>query len=135
LVCLDTSCCYEGKGRTALQFFLHWHGSGRISNCLNRLLQEVLVRAPATILMILFCKVKIFPLLEELPPKVIPYFMKMRACTVNWFESVNVTDMDRRSNGITFSASLRDHLLNMVLPIYVVIQEILCYEFRYITFI
>jgi len=45
------------------------------SNCLNRLLQEVLGCAPAIILMIFFCKAKNFPLLEELPPKIIPYFI------------------------------------------------------------
>jgi len=31
--------------------------------------------APAIILMIFFCKVKIFPLLEELPQNIIPYFI------------------------------------------------------------
>jgi hypothetical protein len=31
--------------------------------------------APAIILTIFFCKVKIFPLLEELPQKIIPYFI------------------------------------------------------------
>jgi len=40
-----------------------------ISNCLNRLLQEVLGCAPAIIQTVFFCKLKIFPLLEELPPK------------------------------------------------------------------
>jgi hypothetical protein len=45
------------------------------SNCLNRLLHEVLDCAPAIILTIFFCNVKIFPLLEELPPKIIPYFI------------------------------------------------------------
>jgi len=52
----------------------YWHGSGRIFNCLNRLLQQVLGCAPAIILIILFCKEKIFPLLEETRPKIIPYF-------------------------------------------------------------
>ena len=45
------------------------------SNCLNRLLQKVLVCAPAIILMIFFCRVKIFPLLKELPPKIVPFFI------------------------------------------------------------
>jgi len=44
-------------------------------NHLNRLLHEVLGYAPATILAIFFCKVKIFPLLEELSPNIIPYFI------------------------------------------------------------
>jgi len=48
---------------------IYWHGAGRILNCLNRLLQEVLGCESAIILMICFCKVKIFPLLEELPQK------------------------------------------------------------------
>jgi len=45
------------------------------SNCLNRLLNEVLGCAPAIILTIFFCNMKIFPLLEELPQKIIPYFI------------------------------------------------------------
>jgi len=45
------------------------------SNCLNRLLQEVLGSAPAIILIIFFCGVKIFPLLKELPQKMFPYFI------------------------------------------------------------
>ena len=48
---------------------------GRISNSLNALLHEVLVCAAAIIMMILFCNVKIFPLLEELPLKIIPWFI------------------------------------------------------------
>ena len=44
-------------------------------NCLNRLLHEVLGCATAVILMLFFCKVKIFPLLEELPQIIIPYFI------------------------------------------------------------
>jgi hypothetical protein len=40
---------------------------GRNCNFLKRLLHEVLGCAPAVILAIFFCKVKIFPLLEELP--------------------------------------------------------------------
>jgi len=51
------------------------HEAGRISNCLNRLLQEVLGCALAMILTIFICKVKIFPLLEEEPQKIIPYFI------------------------------------------------------------
>ena len=43
------------------------------SNCLNRLLHEVLGYALAIILTIFFCKVRIFPVLEELPQKIIPY--------------------------------------------------------------
>jgi hypothetical protein len=37
----------------------YWHATGRISNCLNRLLHEVLGYAPATILITCFCKLKI----------------------------------------------------------------------------
>jgi hypothetical protein len=70
------------------------HGTGRICNSFNRLLHEITGCAPAMILMIFFCKVKILPLLEELPPKIIPYFITMKLCTVNWLGCVNVTDMD-----------------------------------------
>ena len=41
----------------------------KICNFLNRLLHEVLGHAPNKILKIFFCKVNIFPLLEELCPK------------------------------------------------------------------
>jgi hypothetical protein len=44
--------------------------TGKISNLLNGLLCEVLGFAAAIILMIFFCKVKIFPQSEELPPKI-----------------------------------------------------------------
>jgi len=50
---------------------IYWHGTGGICNRLNRLLGC----APAIILMIFFCKVKIFTVLEELPSKFIPYFI------------------------------------------------------------
>jgi hypothetical protein len=52
---------------------VYWHQTGRIHNCLNRLLQEVLGCASAIIQAVSFCEMKIFPLLEELPPKIIPY--------------------------------------------------------------
>ena len=54
---------------------IYWTGTGKISSCLHRLLQEDLACAPAIILKTVFCKVKIFPLLEELPNKIIPYFI------------------------------------------------------------
>jgi len=41
----------------------------KISNFLNNVLHEVLGCAPTIILIILFCKVNIFLLLEEFPPK------------------------------------------------------------------
>ena len=46
---------------------LYWHGTGRISNCLNRLIHESLGCAPSIILKIFFCKAKIFLLLEVTP--------------------------------------------------------------------
>jgi hypothetical protein len=48
---------------------------GRLSNYLNAHLYEVLGCAPAIIMKIFCCNVKIFPLLEELTPKDIPYFI------------------------------------------------------------
>ena len=63
---------------------IYRHETGRISNCLKRLLQEVLVCAPAMILTICICKVKISPLLEETPPKNYSIFYdRMRVCIVN----------------------------------------------------
>jgi hypothetical protein len=53
-------------------------------NCLNRLLQEILGCAPAIILTIFFCKVKIFALLEELyPTSYSILYNKVKICTVN----------------------------------------------------
>ena len=46
-----------------------------MSNDLIKFLHEVLGCALAIILIILFFKVKIFPLLEELPPKIVPHFI------------------------------------------------------------
>jgi hypothetical protein len=54
---------------------IYLHGRERISNFLNILLHEVLGCAPALILTVFYCKVKLFTLLEELPPKNIPYFI------------------------------------------------------------
>jgi hypothetical protein len=54
---------------------MYWRATGKISNYLNRLLQEVLGCAATVILMILFCKVKIFPLLEEFPQTIIPFYI------------------------------------------------------------
>jgi hypothetical protein len=52
---------------------IYWHGTGKISSFLNRLLHEVLGCAPTIIMMIFFCNVNIFLLLDEFPPKIIPY--------------------------------------------------------------
>jgi hypothetical protein len=49
-------------------------------SCINWHLHEVLGSAPATFLMIFFCKVKFFLLLEELPPKIIPCTMCPYSC-------------------------------------------------------
>jgi hypothetical protein len=54
---------------------MYWRGTGKFSNSLKKLLLEVLGCAPAKILWVFFCKVKIFPLLAGLPPKSIPYFI------------------------------------------------------------
>jgi hypothetical protein len=54
---------------------MYWHGKGRISNCLNRLLHGVVCCVPAIILKTSYCKVKILRLLEELPQKIIQYFV------------------------------------------------------------
>jgi len=70
----------------------YWH---EISNCLHILLHEVVGYAPARVLMIFICTVKIFPLLEQLTPKCIPYFItEWKHTIVNWFQSVYVADMD-----------------------------------------
>jgi hypothetical protein len=53
----------------------YWHGKGKICNCLNRVLYEDPDFVPAIMLTIFFSKVKIFLLLEELPQKIIPYFI------------------------------------------------------------
>jgi len=62
---------------------IYWHGSGTVCSCLNRLLKDVLSCAPAIILKIFFCRVKIFLLFEELPQKISPYFITVNVLTVN----------------------------------------------------
>jgi hypothetical protein len=62
---------------------IYWYGSGKISNCLSRLLHEVLGCTAAIILTVFMCKMKIFPLFKEPPQKLISYFITER------FESVN----------------------------------------------
>jgi multidrug efflux pump subunit AcrB len=54
---------------------IYWHGTGKISHFLNRLLRGVLRHAPTIILMIFFCNLNIVLLLEELPQKIILYFI------------------------------------------------------------
>jgi len=51
---------------------MYWLGTVQISYFLNSLLHEVLGCLPSIILIILFCKVNIFLLLEEFPAKIIP---------------------------------------------------------------
>jgi hypothetical protein len=76
ILCINTVCrgmCL--KIVVIINENIYWHGIGRMCNCLKRHLHEVLDCAPAIILMIFFCKVKIFPLLEELTLNIIPYFI------------------------------------------------------------
>jgi hypothetical protein len=54
---------------------IYWHGIGKISIFLNRLLQKVLGCAPAITVKIFCSKATIFPLLEELLQKIIPHFI------------------------------------------------------------
>jgi hypothetical protein len=64
---------------------IYWHGTaGRISNCLNRFLHEVLFCAPAIILTIFFCKVKIFPTVKTITPKSYSIsYNRMKECILN----------------------------------------------------
>jgi hypothetical protein len=54
---------------------MYSHERGKLSELINRYLHEFLDLTPAIILTVLFCKVNIILLLEELPPKIIPYFI------------------------------------------------------------
>jgi hypothetical protein len=91
---------------------IYWHGTGRITHCLNKLLQQILVCAAAIILTICFCKVKIFPLLEVTQKNYSLFYNRMKVCTANSFASVNVTDMDYQPNGITCPTSSESFALN-----------------------
>jgi hypothetical protein len=51
------------------------HGRAKIYNLLTRLLHEFLGLTPAINLTIFFCKVNIFLMFDELPQKIIPYFI------------------------------------------------------------
>jgi hypothetical protein len=64
---------------------------------LFRLLHEVLGCAPAIVLTIFVCKVKVFPLLEQLPPAPPPkknstFCSRMEVCIVNRLESFYFLD-------------------------------------------
>jgi len=84
---------------------IYWHGIGRISNSLNKLLHEVLGCATTVIPLIFFCKMKNLPAVGRVTPKNYSIFYNRRkVCIVNWFERVNVTDMDHWPNGVTCSA-------------------------------
>jgi hypothetical protein len=48
---------------------MHSHGRGKVSNLRNGVPHEFLDLTPAIILTVLFCKVNIILLLEELPQK------------------------------------------------------------------
>jgi hypothetical protein len=54
---------------------IYWDGTRRISNCLNRLLQEVLGWTPAINLMISYWKWKSSHCWKGYPQKIIPYFI------------------------------------------------------------
>jgi len=56
--------------------YIYRHGTGKASRFLKRLLQWVLVCAPTIILMIFFCKVNIFLLLEQFLCKIVQYCIK-----------------------------------------------------------
>ena len=72
------------------------------SQSLKWLIRGVLGHAPTITLMICFCTVNISPLLNELPPKIIPYFIKCE-CLWNKFESGKVADVEHWPNCITCS--------------------------------
>jgi hypothetical protein len=57
---------------------MYSHGRVKISDLLNRLSDEFLGLIPAINLTIFFCKVNIFLLLDELPHKIVPYFITER---------------------------------------------------------
>jgi hypothetical protein len=71
---------------------VYWHGAGRISSCLNRLRHEVLGCAAAISLMI-FCKVKIFPLSVVTANKYSKFYNRMKVWIVTLFDGGHVTDM------------------------------------------
>jgi len=63
---------------------IYWHGIGRISNSLNKLLNEVLGCATTIILLIFFCKVKNLPAVERVTLKNYSIFYNRRkVCIVN----------------------------------------------------
>jgi len=71
------------------------------NNCLNRLLHEVLGFAPAIPSTIFFCKVNIFPLLEDLPHYYSIFYNRITVSAVHWYESDNVSDVNCQPNYVT----------------------------------
>ena len=84
---------------------IYLHETGRISNCWNRLLLEVPSCAPAIILTIFFVRWK--SSVWRVTPKFYSIFNnRIKVCIIKWSESVHVTDVDHRLNGITSPLSL-----------------------------
>jgi hypothetical protein len=54
--------------------------------------------SPVKILKIFFCKVKIFPLLEELSQKSIPSFITDKVFKENWADGDHATERDAELN-------------------------------------
>jgi hypothetical protein len=77
-----TVCIWELVGNISWFFAIkiikenmYSYGRVKISSILNRFLHEFLGFTPAISLTIFFCKVNIFLLRDELPQKIIPYFI------------------------------------------------------------
>jgi hypothetical protein len=58
------------------RIYIYSHGRDKICNLLNRSLQELWDLTPIMILTVFLCNVNTFLLLDELPQKIIPYFIK-----------------------------------------------------------
>jgi len=77
LILCTNECALKCSWLFIMNFIIEnacWHGKDKVSNFLNRLPLEILGFALAIILKVLLCNVSIFPLLDQLPWKIILYF-------------------------------------------------------------
>ena len=67
---------------------IHWHGTGRISNCFHRLLHKVLGHALPTILDDFLLLNEYLPhYMKNYPPKYPVFYKRMKMFKVSWYRS------------------------------------------------
>jgi len=82
---------------------IYWRGIGRMSSCLHRLLYELLVLHQLYVWQFSFLKWNSSHCWKIYLKNYSIIYNRMKICILNWFESVNVTDVGHWPNSITCS--------------------------------